>query len=76
MEKVQAGSLTEEFSFSRALHLMKNNNAKVRLNDWENGKFVYVKNGHIVRNDGTATVCFSNHEMMGNWTLYDERIHG
>jgi len=76
MEKVQAGSFTEEFSFSRALHLMRHSKTKVRMKNWKEGKYACVKGGNVVNEQGIALVCFGNHEIMANWTVYDERIHG
>lgn len=93
MEKVQAGSLTEEFSFSRALHLMKNNNAKVRSVEYVKGEYLFIKqfdsgsfiqhtgcprhfNECMVEDDDTVGWSLLCEDIMGNWTLYDERIHG
>ncbi len=84
MEKVQAGSLTEEFSFSRALHLMRNSGAKVRMTGWINGVYIYIPklSNTILETTVHGKHRLSRHahfeanEILGNWTLYDEDIHG
>jgi len=49
MEKVQAGSLSEEFSFSRALHLMRYGRAKCRPVSMGNQRYYFVKDEKIIK---------------------------
>lgn len=84
MGKVQAGTLTEEFSFSRALHLMRNSGAKVRPCSFGAGQYFVLRHSSLGEeyfmmasgeNMGSMNSIHSSH-ILGNWTLYDERIHG
>lgn len=43
MEKVQSGSITEEFSFSRALYLMQNSGEKVRCVDYHKCEYLCIE---------------------------------
>lgn len=83
MEKVQAGSLTEEFSFSRALHLMQYGNAKCRFKDSKKERFYVNPFGELVFSQkinntwiDSVPVGLRTDWIMGGWTMYDERIHG
>lgn len=85
MEKVQAGSITEEFSFSRALHLIKHSGEKVRHVAMSAKTFIFIDNNKMfLSSDGKV---YDTHNpdvgfilpsdaIVGNWTIYDERIHG
>lgn len=80
MEKVQAGSLTETFRFSRAQHLMENSGAKVRSVHMGKGEYFFIRDNKMILKTSMGEMSHNlmiyAETLLDNWTLYDERLHG
>lgn len=81
--------VSETFSFSRALHLMRYAGAKVRGVHFKNGEYYYISQGNegsvlryatISGKTGKRThyrlVALNANDVIGDWEIYREELHG
>jgi hypothetical protein len=61
--------MTETYTFSRALHLMRYSGKKMRSTNWLDPRYLFVKDGMLLTdvNGIVAPFAFCSNDIMGNW---------